>query len=117
MTNNKSILNNVKECNVINKFANCNFTWGTHIGTYVGYVYNNKITLHNIIYVPDFQRSLLCISSLSEDDYTTVFMKGYGGTIAIVYDKNHKQEFISKANEYKVYKDIQQKIRLIMIII
>ena len=112
MTNNKNILNNVKECNVIIKFANGNFTRGTHIGTYVGYVYNNKVTLRNVIYVPDFQRSLLCISGLSEDDYITVFKKGYGGTIATVYDKNHKRVFTSKANEYKVYRIYSTKNKI-----
>jgi len=45
------------------------------IGTYKGYVNDNKITLKNVLYVPEFKKNLISIDGLSDQHYKTIFQK------------------------------------------
>ena len=103
MTNQLENLHNVKECNKVIKFANGGNVIATHIGTYVGFVNKNKITLKNVLYIPVFKRSLISIDNLSEDRYKTVFYKYKNKNLASVYGSDRNKLFTS-SNSSRVYK-------------
>jgi len=73
MTNNKNGLYHTKEHIEEISFANGDTIKSTHIGTYKGYINHNLIILNDVLYVPEFKRSLLSIDSLSQKHYKIIF--------------------------------------------
>jgi len=73
MTNALSSLIDKIRCEEIIQFADGGTVTATYIGTYVGYINNNEITLRNVLYIPKFKKSLLSIDNLSEEGYKTIF--------------------------------------------
>ena len=76
----------------------------THIGTYVGYVNKNKITLKNVLYIPVLKRSLMSIHNLTKDRYKTVFYRYNNINLASVYGPERNKLFTTSSNSSWIYK-------------
>jgi len=54
-------------------FANGDKMYSKFIGDYTGFINNIKITLNNVLYVPNFKRNIISISKLTEQNYKFIF--------------------------------------------
>jgi len=75
MTGDLNCLLDKKKYNKKIFFANGDFVKSKFISTYKGYVNDNKITLKNVLYVPEFKKNLISIDGLSDQHYKTIFQK------------------------------------------
>jgi len=73
ITHNLKLLKNTKPHKEYINLANGNKIKSTHIGDFEGYVNNNKIYLHNVIYIPNFKRNLISVSKFTENNYKVNF--------------------------------------------
>jgi len=64
MTGDLNCLLDKKKYNKKIFFANGDFVKSKFIGTYKGYVNDNKIKLKNVLYVPEFKKNLISIDGL-----------------------------------------------------
>eukprot|EP00833_Pecoramyces_ruminatium_P007745 jgi/Orpsp1_1/1181777/evm.model.c7180000078571.1 len=87
ITNQLNILTNTK-CHVENViFANGDAIQSKFIGNYEGYINNNKITLSNVLYVPEFTKNLISISKLTKQNFKIIF-HFQNSPYVILYDNN-----------------------------
>jgi len=73
------------------------------IGTYKGYVNDNKITLKNVLYVPEFKKNLISIDGLSDQHYKTIFQKIKNKKWCHIYNKNSNRVCCACANNSNTY--------------
>jgi len=104
MTNNKNGLHDIKEHEEYISFANGDIIKSTHIGTYKGYINHNLIVLNNVLYVPEFKRSLLSIDSLSQKHYKTIFYRDNNQNLVTIINKRGNKICTVAANSIKVYR-------------
>jgi len=103
MTNELQSLKNVVSHKEAISFADGGKVIATHKGDYFGYINDNKITLHDVLYVPSFKRSLISIDCLSDKHYTTMFYKDKNKNCVSIY-KNKNKICTVTSNHNKVYK-------------
>jgi len=102
MTGDLSCLSNISKFNREIYFANGESVKSKFIGTYNGYINDNKITLKNVLFVPVFKKNLISIDCLSDQNYKTVFQKINNKNNVSIYKKNNKICSTS-ANNSKTY--------------
>jgi len=102
MTGDLNILDDIKEFKAKIKFADGNCVITNKIGTYNGYINDNKIKLTKVLYVPSFQKNLISIDGLSDQHFKTVFYRKDNKNYASIY-KNHIKLCNTCANNTKTY--------------
>ena len=75
MTGNPDILTNMLKHNKKIYFANGEYVKSKGIGTYKGYINGNIINLKHVLYIPAFNKNLISVDGLSDQNYKTVFYK------------------------------------------
>lgn len=104
MTNNLEILQDITKNKEDISFADGGSVTATYKGTYRGYIYNNKITLKNVLYVPSFKRSLISIDCLTDKNYKTIFFKKDDKNMVSIYNNKRNRLCTISSNNNKVYK-------------
>jgi len=75
MTSNPDILTNMLKHNKKIYFANGEYVKSKGIVTYKGYINDNIINLKHVLYIPAFNKNLISVDGLSDQNYKTVFYK------------------------------------------
>ena len=104
MTNNLKGLKDIVKHKESIVFANGETTKSTFKGTYEGYINDNKIILHNVLYIPAFRRSLLSIDCLSERHFKTIFYNKNNNNLASIYNKRGNKLCTIKSTKNRIYK-------------
>jgi len=103
MTGDLNCLLDKKKYNKKIFFANGDFVKSKFISTYKGYVNDNKITLKNVLYVPEFKKNLISIDGLSDQHYKTIFQKIKNKKWCHIYNKNSNRVCCACANNSNTY--------------
>ena len=69
MTHNLDCLSDIQKHKERVYFADGSFVESKYIGTFIGYINENKIKFKDVLYIPEFKRSLLFIGSLCNSNY------------------------------------------------
>jgi hypothetical protein len=104
MTNNLKGLKDIVKHKESIVLANGETTKSTFKGTYEGYINDNKIILHNVLYIPAFRRSLLSIDCLSERHFKTIFYNKNNNNLASIYNKRGNKLCTIKSTKNRIYK-------------
>ena len=111
MTNNSDTLIDKRKCNEIIQFADGDTVDATYIGSYIGYINNNETKLKNVLYIPEFKRSLLSIDNLSDEGYKTLFYRNNNKNLVTIFDPGGKRITTTKSNNSRIYKFERLKIK------
>jgi len=103
MTGDLECLSNITKFNKRIYFANGENVKSKFIGTYKGYINDNKINLKNVLYVPVFKRNLISIDCLSDQYFKTIFQKINNKNNVTIYNKNNNKIYSTSANESRTY--------------
>ena len=103
MTGNLEILDDVQECNSKIRFANGDHVVAEGIGTYHGYINDNKIKLKNVLYIPVFRKNLISVDGLSDQNLKTVFYRNQNRNYASVYNSKNNRICTTYSNNSKTY--------------
>jgi len=98
-----NLLSNYKKHNRRIYFANGEYVKCRGIGTYIGYINDNKITLKNVLYVPSFKKNLLSVDCLSEQGYKTVFCKRDNKNCVILFNSKNNRICTTYSNYSRTY--------------
>jgi len=103
MTGDLECLSNITKFNKRIYFANGENVKSKFIGTYKGYINDNKINLKNVLYIPVFKRNLISIDCLSDQYFKTIFQKINNKNNVTIYNKNNNKIYSTSANESRTY--------------
>jgi len=104
MTHNKKCLHNIRKHYEIISFADGGTVRSECIGTYIGYINENKIVLKNVLYIPSFKRNLMSIHQLCNQFFKILFYNYNDINKVAIYDKNKNRICTTNATNYNVYK-------------
>ena len=90
ITHQINLLHNIKPHYELVSFANGDTTQSTHIGDFEGYINNNKISLHKVLFIPDFKRNLISIGKLTEQGHKITFQQKGKQPFLTIYNINGK---------------------------
>jgi len=103
MTGDLDCLSDLNKFNKRIYFANGESVKSKYIGTYKGYINDNKINLKNVLYVPVFKKNLISIDCLSDQYYKTIFQKLNNKNNVSIYNKKNNKVCSTSANSSKTY--------------
>ena len=103
MTGNVDLLDNKKAFNKKIFFANGDYVKSKYIGEFNGYINDNKISLKNILFIPEFKRNLMSVDCLTDSHFKTVFFKDNNINKVSIYNKNNNKLFTACSNNTKTY--------------
>jgi len=90
ITHQFNTLHNVKPHYEIVTFANGDKVQSTYIGDFEGYINNTKISLKNVLFIPEFKRNLISIGNLLQQNYKISFQQKQNKSTATIYNYKGK---------------------------
>jgi len=101
MTQNKNCLNNIKEHKEKVYFADGSFVESKYIGTFIGYINENKVKFKDVLYIPEFKRSL-SIENLCNSNYKLIFYRKQNKNLVTIYNNKGNRLYTVSSNKSKI---------------
>ena len=102
MTHNLGCLHNIHKHQEIISFADGGTVKSKYIGTFTGYINENKITLKNVLYIPSFKRSLMSIYQLCNQYFKILFYNYNNKNKVSIFDKNGNKICSANSTNYNI---------------
>ena len=99
-------LTNTQKCNENIHLPNGKTVLSTVKGDFIGYLFNNKITLKNVYFVPNFTKNIISVTNLIQQNYKVVFFNNKDKSCATIYDPNGNRitnVYSSNQNIYTIW--------------
>jgi len=104
VTNRIDKLVNVRNCNEKLLLANNYTIIANKIGTFIGYINNQQITIHDVYYSQDINKNLLSIGRLIQQNYKIIFNSNQNKSYATIYDSYQNRIINLSADSNNTFK-------------